>query len=94
MREIITLQCGECKNRNYTTSKNKKKPGTMSKLFASHPQSVARMESSRALVARFPEREEYVLSTSEFQRVKNRLLRLSNAKASTAPSWRPAPTSC
>jgi large subunit ribosomal protein L33 len=25
MREIITLQCGECKNRNYTTTKNKKK---------------------------------------------------------------------
>jgi len=23
-REIITLQCGECKNRNYTTTKNKK----------------------------------------------------------------------
>ncbi len=65
-------------------SKNKKKPGTISKLFASHPQSADRMESSRALVTRFPEREEYVLSTSEFQRVKNRLLRLSNAKASTA----------
>jgi large subunit ribosomal protein L33 len=25
MREIITLQCGECKNRNYTTTKNRKK---------------------------------------------------------------------
>jgi large subunit ribosomal protein L33 len=25
MREIITLQCAECKNRNYTTTKNKKK---------------------------------------------------------------------
>ncbi len=25
MREIITLQCGECKNRNYTTTRNKKK---------------------------------------------------------------------
>ena len=23
-REIITLQCGECKNRNYSTTKNKK----------------------------------------------------------------------
>ena len=23
MREIITLQCGECKNRNYTTTKNR-----------------------------------------------------------------------
>ena len=25
MRETITLQCGGCKNRNYTTTKNKKK---------------------------------------------------------------------
>ena len=25
MRETITLQCGDCKNRNYTTTKNKKK---------------------------------------------------------------------
>jgi large subunit ribosomal protein L33 len=24
-REIITLQCGDCKNRNYSTTKNKKK---------------------------------------------------------------------
>jgi large subunit ribosomal protein L33 len=25
MRELITLQCSECKRRNYTTSRNKKK---------------------------------------------------------------------
>ena len=25
MREIITLQCNDCKNRNYTTTKNRKK---------------------------------------------------------------------
>mgnify|MGYP001617359457 CR=1 FL=1 len=24
MREIVTLQCVECKNRNYSTTKNKK----------------------------------------------------------------------
>ncbi|MGI8785297.1 MAG: 50S ribosomal protein L33 [Acidobacteriota bacterium] len=24
MREIITLQCGDCKSKNYTTTKNKK----------------------------------------------------------------------
>jgi hypothetical protein len=65
-------------------AKNKKKPGTFSKLFETHPQSVDRMNATRELVARFPDKEEYVLSTSEFQRVKNRLLRLSNAKASAA----------
>jgi beta-barrel assembly-enhancing protease len=65
-------------------AKNKKKPGTFSKLFETHPQSVDRMEASRSLVARFPDKEEYVLNTSEFQRVKARLFRLSNARASTA----------
>ncbi|MFN8006338.1 MAG: 50S ribosomal protein L33 [Terriglobia bacterium] len=25
MREIVTLQCTECKRRNYSTTKNKKK---------------------------------------------------------------------
>jgi Zn-dependent protease with chaperone function len=62
-------------------SKNKKKPGTIQKLFSSHPQSIERRDSSLALVARFPEKEEYVISTSEFQRVKAHLMRLSNAKA-------------
>ena len=60
-------------------SKNKKKPGTLSKLFSSHPQSIQRRDSSLALVARFPEKQEYVISTSEFQRVKSHLLRISNA---------------
>lgn len=62
-------------------AKNKKKPGTLSKLFASHPQDIQRHDTSLALVARFPEKEEYVISTSEFQRVKAHLLRLSNVKA-------------
>ncbi|MBC7360833.1 MAG: 50S ribosomal protein L33 [Candidatus Aminicenantes bacterium] len=25
MREIVTLQCSDCKRRNYTTTRNKKK---------------------------------------------------------------------
>jgi predicted Zn-dependent protease len=65
-------------------AQNKKKPGTFSKLFETHPQSIDRMEATRALVARFPDRDEYVLSTSEFQRVKNRLMRFSNSRVTTA----------
>src|SRR6266404_5195649 len=63
---------------------NKKKPGTISKLFADHPAPADRRAASLALVARFPEHEEYVVSSSEFQKIKARLLRLSNARASTA----------
>ena len=62
-------------------SRNKKKPGTLSKLFMSHPPSAERHDTSLQLVARFPEKEEYVISTSEFQRVKAHLMKLTNAKA-------------
>jgi beta-barrel assembly-enhancing protease len=63
------------------SQKNKKKPGTLSKIFATHPQSIDRRDASLALVSRFPEKEEYVISTSEFQRVKSHLLKITNAKA-------------
>lgn len=66
------------------SSKSKKKPGFISKAFSTHPQPPDRRQASLDLVARFPEREEYVISTSEFQRVKARLMRLSNARVSTA----------
>jgi beta-barrel assembly-enhancing protease len=62
-------------------SQNKKKPGALLKLFSTHPPSLERRDGSLALVARFPEREEYVMSTSEFERVKAHLSRLTNAKA-------------
>jgi predicted Zn-dependent protease len=65
-------------------SKNKKKPGLISRAFASHPAPPDRRASALALAARFPEHDEYVISTSEFQKVKARLLRLSNARASAA----------
>jgi predicted Zn-dependent protease len=62
-------------------SQNKKKPNTLAKLFSSHPQSLDRRDASLALVARFPEKEEYVISTSEFQRIKGHLMKLTNARA-------------
>jgi len=64
-------------------AKNKKKPGFIARAFMTHPAPPDRRASSLALASRFPELEEYVISSSEFQRVKNRLLRLSNARAST-----------
>ena len=64
-------------------AKNQKKPGFFSKAFSTHPMAADRRAASIALAARFPEREEYVINTSEFQRVKGRLMRLSNARATT-----------
>lgn len=65
-------------------AKNKKKPGFISRAFATHPAPPERRAASLALAARFPEHDEYIISSSEFQRVKARLLRLSNARATTA----------
>jgi len=62
-------------------SRNKKKAGSIQKLFSSHPQPLDRRETSLSLVARFPEKEEYVISTSEFQRVRSHLFKMTNAKA-------------
>jgi predicted Zn-dependent protease len=65
-------------------AQSKKKPSSISKLFTSHPQSIDRRDASVALVARFPEKDEYLISTSEFNRVKAHLLRLTNARAGVA----------
>jgi predicted Zn-dependent protease len=65
-------------------AKNKKKPGFISRAFATHPAPPDRRAAALALAARFPEHEEYVISSSEFQRVKSRLLRLSNARATSS----------
>jgi hypothetical protein len=65
-------------------AKNKKKPGTIAKIFSDHPAPADRRAASLALAGRFPEHEEYIINTSEFNRVKARLLKLSNARASTA----------
>jgi beta-barrel assembly-enhancing protease len=60
-------------------AKNKKKPGTLSKLFSTHPMTGDRITEVRELVARFPERGEYELSTSEFGQVKSRILATGGA---------------
>jgi Putative Zn-dependent protease, contains TPR repeats len=62
-------------------SKNKKKTTGFARLLMSHPDSLERRDTSLSLVARFPEKEEYIISTSEFQRVKSHLLKITNAKA-------------
>lgn len=62
-------------------AKNKKKTSGFARLLMSHPDSLERRDESLSLVARFPEKEEYIISTSEFQRVKSHLMKLTNAKA-------------
>ncbi len=60
--------------------KEKHKPGTLSKLFGTHPPTPDRIVKVHDLLARFPDRDEYTISTSEFNRVKSRLLAITNSK--------------
>lgn len=59
-------------------AKEKKEPGTLVKVFSSHPTTGKRLEKARTLLTRFPEREEYQISSSEFNQIKDKLLALTN----------------
>jgi beta-barrel assembly-enhancing protease len=60
-------------------AKEKKKPGTLAKAFASHPQTPDRIEKSQQEIATIlPARAQYVVSTSEFDDVKSRLAVIEN----------------
>jgi hypothetical protein len=58
----------------------RKKPGTISKLFDTHPPTPDRAEKTRNLLARFPERNEYIVDTSDFEKVKNRLAVITHTR--------------
>jgi predicted Zn-dependent protease len=53
----------------------KTKPGVVAKVFATHPMSSDRIAKTEAEIQRIlPPREEYVVTTSEYQAVRERLL--------------------
>jgi predicted Zn-dependent protease len=73
----------------------KKKPGTLAKTFASHPQTPDRIAQSQEEIEKIlPARAEYTVTTSEFDEVKARLASLENRrkvvddKDSSKPSLR------
>lgn len=60
-------------------AKEKKKPGTLSKAFSTHPPTPDRIQKSQEEIAKIlPSKPEYVLDTSEFDNVKARLAVLEN----------------
>ena len=57
----------------------KRKPGTLSKVFRSHPLTEDRIEESQKTIEKYlKEKPEYVLTTSEFDEVKDRLALVLN----------------
>lgn len=76
-------------------SKEKKEPGTLAKVFSTHPTTTGRIDKARKLLARFPEREEYTVDTSEFASVKEKLLAITNQSkldSNGAPTLKKKPT--
>jgi beta-barrel assembly-enhancing protease len=60
-------------------AKEKKKPGTIAKAFASHPQTPDRIEASQKEIETIlPAKPQYIVSTSEFDDVKTRLATIEN----------------
>jgi predicted Zn-dependent protease len=62
-------------------SLEKRKPGTMSKLFSSHPPTDSRIKDSQEAIQKYlKEKPEYVLTTSEFNDVKARVLAMHSRR--------------
>jgi predicted Zn-dependent protease len=60
-------------------AKEKKKPGTLSKAFASHPQTPDRIADLQKEIAQIlPNKDQYMVTTSEFDEVKARLASIEN----------------
>jgi predicted Zn-dependent protease len=68
-------------------SKEKKKPGTLSKAFSTHPQTPDRIKQTQKEIARIlPARDQYIVSTSEFNDVKTRLAAIENRRKTVGPA--------
>ena len=62
-------------------SKEKRKPGTIAKVFSSHPPTDDRVtDGQKNIQQMLKEKPEYVVTTSEFQDVKARLLAMQNRR--------------
>jgi len=70
-------------------AKDKKQPGTLAKVFASHPPTPERIARTEQEIKRIlPTQPQYIVSTSEFDSVKARLASLQNRKK-VAPTTDP-----
>jgi predicted Zn-dependent protease len=65
-------------------AREKKRPGTLAKAFSSHPQTPDRIERTQEEIATIlPAREQYIVTTSEFDEVKSRLAALASRRQLT-----------
>jgi len=68
----------------------KRRPGTIPKAFSTHPPTPERIADAQKEIARIlPEKDEYIVTTSEFDQVKTRLRTVMFAKRSQAGPNKP-----
>jgi len=71
----------------------KRKPGTMAKVFSTHPPTDARIQAAQKNIQEYLKaKPEYVLTTSEFNDVKGRLLAMHNKRKVDNPADPTRPT--
>jgi predicted Zn-dependent protease len=72
-------------------AKESARPGSVSKMFSTHPPTGDRIEMSKKNIELvLPDRDQYVVTTSEFNRVKAQLAQLENARPSQEESNKPS----
>lgn len=72
-------------------AKETAKPGTISKMFSTHPPTGERIEKTKKNIeAVLPDKDEYVVTTSEFNRIKGLLTQLENRQPSDEENNKPS----
>jgi predicted Zn-dependent protease len=62
-------------------AQEKKKPGKLAKAFSTHPPTGDRIEKTQANIASIlPDKDQYVINTSEFDKIKAKIMALENRK--------------
>ena len=68
----------------------KRRPGTIPKVFSTHPPTPERIENTQKEIARIlPARQEYIVTTSEFDQVKGRLRNIMFSRKVTEAKDKP-----
>jgi len=68
----------------------KKQPGAAARIFATHPMDATRIEKTQQEIERIlPSKEEYVVSTSEYHDMRERLITLDERRKADEPGNKP-----
>jgi predicted Zn-dependent protease len=72
-------------------AKESAKPGTISKMFSTHPPTGDRIEKTKKNIeAVLPDKDEYVVTTSEFQKIKTLLAQIENRRPTDEENNKPS----